>query len=211
MSLTYSYCVVPWVWVIRGLTLCCAHLRGRGVSFARISLLKFGRPVHGLEQTGLRLRALLASQGSLDAHVRPNLPQLLSLFLIILLVHRLCVLRALTHKWRDLEFLRKLMMLLALHLFDKAWILIVRVYVCVLWIVLFRFFDYWTHILLPTSTLLRDVLQAKLPRRLRKLRGCRPWRRVAEAILKKPVKGGGLGYNWKSRLQKLGLKALVLL
>jgi hypothetical protein len=66
------------------------------------------------------------------------------------------------------------MMLLALHLFDEAWVLIVRVDICMLLIVLLRFFVYWAHILLPTSTLLRDVLQAKLPRRLRKLRGCRP-------------------------------------
>lgn len=66
------------------------------------------------------------------------------------------------------------MMLLALHLFDEAWVLVVWVYICVLLIVLLRFFDYRAHILLTTSTLLRDVLQAKLPRRVRELRGCRP-------------------------------------
>ena len=59
------------------------------------------------------------------------------------------------------------MMLLALDLFDEARVLVVRVYICVLLIVLLRFFDYRTHILLAASALLRDVLQAKLPRRLR--------------------------------------------
>jgi hypothetical protein len=87
------------------------------------------------------------------------------------------------------------MMLLALYLFYEAWVLIVRMYICMLLIVLLRFFDYWAHILLASSTLLRDVLQAELPRSLRKFRGCRPRRRVAEAVLREPVKGGGLGYH----------------
>lgn len=86
------------------------------------------------------------------------------------------------------------MMLLALYLIEEAWILIVRMYIYVLLIVLLRFFDKWTRIFLVTSTLLRDVLKAKLARRLRNFRGCRPRRRVAEAVLLKTVKGGRLRY-----------------
>jgi hypothetical protein len=85
MSIAFGNSVVPRVRAIRGLSFGCAHLRGRGIDFARIHWLDLGRPVHGLEQTGLRLRALLTPQGSLDPHVRPNLSQLLSLLLIVLL------------------------------------------------------------------------------------------------------------------------------
>jgi hypothetical protein len=50
------------------------------------------------------------------------------------------------------------MMLLALDLFDEARVLIVGMYIGVLLL----FFDYRTHVLLATSTLFRDVLQAEL-------------------------------------------------
>ena len=108
----------------------------------------------------------------MNPHVRTNLPQLLSFFLIIILAHRLSGdLRALTHQWRDLELLRKLMMLLTLYLFDETWILVVWVHICVL----LRLFYDWTDVLLQTSTIFTDILQAKFPpRRLRKLRACRP-------------------------------------
>ena len=125
MSIAFDYSFVPRERVIRGLSFGCAHLRGRCVYFARIHWLNLGRTVHGLEQTCLRLRALLTPQCSLDPHVRPNLPQLLSLLLIVLLRHRLRVLGALTHQRSDLELLGKLMMLLTLYLFDEAWVLIV--------------------------------------------------------------------------------------
>ena len=96
------------------------------------------------------------------------------------------------------------MMLLALNLFDEARVLIVGMYIGVL----LRFFDYRTHMLLPTATLFRDVLQAELRWGLRKFWGRRPRRRVAtEAVLLEAVKGGGLGYYWKLRLLKLGLGA----
>lgn len=99
-------------------------------------------------------------------------------------------------------------MLLALDLLDEAWVLIVGMYICLL----LRFFDNWTQVLLATSTLFRDVLQAELTRRLRKFWGRWPRRRVAaEVVLLESVKGRGLGYYWKFRLQKLGLGGRVLL